>query len=206
MNGRTTRSAALVLAAGRGARFGGGKLLARLDGRPVLQHVLDLAHAEGLEPVVVVLGADADELTRACRWRNEDIVVNPSPDDGLSSSVRLGLVGLTDTSAERALVLLGDQPWLLPGQLEPLLGASSDRPLVVPRYHGVPGAPVLVDRSAWPLAAELRGDRGFSQLFATHPEHVAYIDVPGTNPDIDTPSDLETAREKGKPVRQRRGS
>lgn len=171
-------------------RFGGNKLLAELDGRPLLQHMLDLAASLPVAPVVAVLGRNAGELRAACRWGDELIVVNPRPDAGLSSSVRLGLAELEHTRADRALMLLGDQPWLRVAQVEPLLAAATDSPLVVPRYQGTRGAPVLLTRAAWPLAAQLHGDQGFSQLFATHPELVTYVDVPGTNPDVDSPADL----------------
>lgn len=183
-------TAAVILAAGLGVRFGGRKLLSELEGRPLLQHVLDLVASLPVEPVVVVLGRDADELRAACRWRAEVIVVNPRPGAGLASSVRRGLGELEHTRADRALMLLGDQPWLRVAQVQVLLAAQSVRPLAVPRYQRTPGAPVLVDRSAWPLAVQLHGDQGFSQLFATHPELVTYVDVPGTNPDVDSPADL----------------
>lgn len=183
-------TAAVILAAGRGTRFGGGKLLAALDDRPILQHVLDLAASLRVSPVVVVLGTDAEQLRATCRWRDEVIVVNPRPDDGLSGSVRLGLAELATTRAERAFMLLADQPWLTSAQVEALLAAVPARPIVVPRYRGTPGAPVLLERSAWPLAAQLHGDRGFSQLFATHPKLVSYVDVPGENRDVDMPADL----------------
>ena len=62
--------------------------------------------------------------------------------------------------------------------------------IVVPHYDGRPGNPVVLDRALWPMAAALAGDRGFSQLFAALPDQVSYADVPGTNPDIDSPDDL----------------
>lgn len=178
-------------------RFGGKKLLAELEGRPVLQHVLELAARLPVAPVIVVLGRDADELRATCRWRDEVIVANPQPDAGLSSSVRLGLAELEHTRADRALMLLGDQPWLQTAQVELLLVAPTRSPLTVPRYQGRPGTPVLIERSVWPLAATLRGDLGFSQLFVTRPDLVAYVDVPGENRDIDTRSDLGTSDRNG---------
>jgi CTP:molybdopterin cytidylyltransferase MocA len=73
-----------------------------------------------------------------------------------------------------------------------VLGAPEDpaRPIVVPRYGGVPGNPVLLERAAWPLATELIGDTGMSQLFRSRPDLVRYVDVPGENPDVDTAGDL----------------
>lgn len=185
---RDLPTAALILGAGLGTRFGGRKLLAPIDGKPMLQHVLDLAARAGIAPVVVVLGTDSGELTAACTWRDERRVINPDPGAGLSGSARIGIAALAQAEAERAVVLLGDQPFLSLGQLNAILDASGS--IVVPRYRGVPGNPVVLDRSALALVPELRGDRGFSQLFAAHPELVRYVDVPGENRDIDTPGDL----------------
>ena len=185
-------AAALVLAAGAGKRFGGQKLLAELHGTPILQFPLDLAHAAGLRPVVVVLGRDVPAFERALTWRDEIRVVNPRPVEGISTSVRLGLAAIARTEATRAVVLLGDQPRLSAAQLNAILAMPVDesRPIVVPRYSGVPGNPVLLERAAWPLAAQLRGDSGMAQLFATNPGLVRYVDIDGANPDIDTAADL----------------
>ena len=181
-------TAALVLAAGLGTRFGGRKLLAPIGGRPMLQHVLDLAADAGLRPVVVVLGNDADELESACSWRDELRVRNPTPQSVLSGSVSLGIATLTRLKAERAAILMGDQPFLEPDLLRAILSAKGQ--IVVPRFAGKPGNPVVLDRSIWRLARSLEGDRGFSQLFATYSNLVTYVNLPGTNPDIDTTDDL----------------
>jgi molybdenum cofactor cytidylyltransferase len=185
-------AAALILAAGAGKRFGGQKLLADLHGTPILQFPLDLAHAAGLRPVAVVLGMDVPAFERALAWRDEIRVVNPRPDEGISTSVRLGLDAIARTKATRAVVLLGDQPRLSAAQLDAILATPVDgsRPIVVPHYSGVPGNPVLLERAAWPLAAQLRGDSGMAQLFAANPGLVRYVDIDGANPDIDTAADL----------------
>jgi molybdenum cofactor cytidylyltransferase len=189
------RTAGIILAAGRGRRFGGGKMIAALEGRPLLQHVLDLAAAVSLEPLVVVLGADAARIERSIAWRGETLVRNPAPERGLSSSLRLGLDELEriQPDCRRTAVLLGDQPRLAAEQLRTLLDQPLDeeQPIIVPRYaDGRPGNPVLLERGAWPLAAYLSGDRGMSQLFEARPQLVRHIDLPGSNPDVDTPAHL----------------
>ena len=183
---------AIVLAAGAGRRFGGRKLLAELAGTPILQYVLNVAADAELDPVVVVLGSEAEDIVTRCWWRNEVRLVNPRPEEGLSSSVRMGLAALALTDAMRAVVLLGDQPRLSVTQLRTILAAPPDdaRPIVVPRYEGKPGNPVLLERAAWPLASELKGETGMTQLFAARQALLRYVTVEGSNPDIDTTADL----------------
>ena len=185
-------TAAVILAAGRSARFGSNKLLADFRGRPILQHVMDLAAAAGLGPVVIVAGQALVAPDAPLRWRDEVRVINSRPEAGLSRSLKLGLAALSAKEAHRALVLLGDQPLLSESQLSILMAAPLDeaRPIIVPRYLGHQGTPVMLERPAWPLAEELSGDRGMSQLFETRPELVRFADVPGRNPDVDTPADL----------------
>jgi CTP:molybdopterin cytidylyltransferase MocA/SAM-dependent methyltransferase len=188
-----TRIVAVVLAAGAGTRFGGGKLLAMLEGRPVLQHVLDRVADAGVEDVVVVLGDDADAVEVAIDWRRERRVRNPEPGRGLSSSVRIGMEAL-DEGVDGALIVLGDQPLVSLATIRALLDAPPDaaRPIVVPVYGGDGGRnPVLVERDAFGLVGEIAGDRGLGPVIAAHPElvHEVRVDVAG-NPDIDTPADL----------------
>ena len=80
----------LVLAAGAASRFGGGKLLATIGGRPMLQHVLDAMAEAGVGEVVVVLGDDAAAIEGAIAWRGERRVVNPDPDAGWRARCRSG--------------------------------------------------------------------------------------------------------------------
>jgi CTP:molybdopterin cytidylyltransferase MocA len=187
-------SAAVVLAAGAGSRFGGGKLRALLDGQPILAHVVDTARAAGLEPIVVVVPptGELDDLDLGVIRR----IVNPDPAEGLSSSVRLGLRALElDTDVEAAAILPGDQPLVRIEVIRALLVAldqSPATPFVAPRYAG-DGAPnpILARRSIWRLADELAGDRGFGPVLATHPELLRLVSVGGANPDVDTPADLD---------------
>ena len=182
----------LVLAAGSGSRFGGGKLLARVAGRPVLQHVLDAVAEAGVDEVVVVLGEDAAGIEAAIEWRAERRVVNPEPGRGLASSLRIGFEAGGPTR-DAVLVALGDQPLVPAAVIRSLLGAppKRGRPFVVPAYGDDHGRnPVLVRKGGFALVGEAEGDRGLGPILAAHPELVAEIAVEGSNPDIDTPGDL----------------
>jgi molybdenum cofactor cytidylyltransferase len=197
------RVAGLVLAAGRSTRFGGRpKLLVQLEGRPILQHVLDAARIGGLDPVVVVLGDEAEAIEAAMVWAGERRVVNPDPAAGLAVSLRVGLdaVAALAPLVGAAVVLLGDQPRTAPSVVAALIAAAEGAPaeaawFVVPDYAGGGGPnPVLIRREGFDAATSATGDRGIGPLISARPERVFRIPVPGTNPDIDTPADLERLR------------
>jgi CTP:molybdopterin cytidylyltransferase MocA/SAM-dependent methyltransferase len=188
---------AVVLAAGAASRFGGVKLLAEVRGKPVLQHVLDAIDAAGLTDVVVVLGTDAETIEAAIDWRGERRVRNPEPERGLSSSVAIGLAAVPEDAAG-ALIVLGDQPGIRPESVGALLEQAGDpaNPVVVPRYADDAGRnPVLLDRAAFPLAAEATGDRGLGPVLSAHADLVREVPLEGANPDVDTRADLARAIE-----------
>lgn len=192
---------AIILAAGQGRRFGGDKLMAELHGRPVLLHVLawvrEARNRQLLAGGLVVIPADNPARELLLSGSGLEYLFNARPDLGVAESLRLGLGALAGRhpDATGALILQGDQPRLRFDVLESLLAASrsGSTPVVRPRYKETPetpGHPVLLDRSVWSRADALSGDAGFAPLFKAYPELVTTVDVPGTNPDINTPSDL----------------
>jgi molybdenum cofactor cytidylyltransferase len=188
------RVVAIVLAAGASSRFGSQKLVASLAGLPVLQHVLDALAAAEIGDIVVVLGDRRDDVEAAMSWRRERRVVNARPQDGLASSLRVGLDAAADDPAvDAVLIVLGDQPTLRPEVLRQVV-AAADRTtalFVRPRYaEDTAPNPVLVRRGAWALAAGLEGDRGLGPLLAERPELVFEVPVAGAIPDVDSPADL----------------
>lgn len=197
MGDRSGGFGAVVLAAGAASRFGGAKLLAPLDGRPLLAHVLEAVRAAVPGPLIVVLGHGAAEIEAAIAWGDERRVINPDPDAGLSSSLQVGFAALAALpnggDVPGAFVVLGDQPLVDPAVFRALATAEVPARIgfVAPRYVGGGGAnPVLVLRAGRAWIAEARGDRGLGPVLAAHPELVATVDLGGSNPDVDTRADL----------------
>ena len=193
--------AVVVLAAGAGTRFGdepGAKLLAEVEGRPMLARVLEEVRTYGPATTVVVLGHGAHEIEEALAWGDEIRVRNHAPELGLASSLQVGIDALRalPDAFDGAFIVLGDQPRLAAGTMRTLEAAASvarpaDRPVVVPRYD-TPGPrnPVLLLRPAWTWVDELEGDHGLGPLIAKRPDSVLEVRVDGEMPDVDTPDDL----------------
>ncbi len=198
--------AALVLAAGSATRFGGGKVVADLNGRPLVGHVLARARDAGVRRTIMVLGRDAASvwgtIFAADPHALDDVLVaiNPAPERGLASSLRLGLAAATaPPEPDGILILLGDQPRVRTEVIEAVAWAAAAAPAetvaIAPAYAGDAAPnPVLLLRPGWTLARELEGDRGLGPLLAADPARVVRVPVAGRNPDVDTPADLEALR------------
>jgi len=183
---------AIVLAAGAGSRFGGGKLLAKLNDVPLVEHVLAALEASPVDETVVVVGPDAERLREVCRPYGARVVENPGWARGQSTSVRAGLHSL-GPEARAAVVLLADQPFA-GGAVERLVAAfEAGARVAVATYGGEPRSPVLFSRGVWPpLEAQLRGDEGARAFLRRHPELVTRVrcDEVGDPADVDTAEDL----------------
>ncbi len=168
MDERRLRLSAVVLAAGAGSRFGlepGAKLLADVDGQPLLARVLAAVREFGPVATVVVLGRGADAIEHALDWHDEILVRNHAPERGLASSLHVGLNALRALREDLngTFIVLGDQPRLRAEVLQALAAAAgqarpADRPLLVPRYE-VPGPrnPVLAPATGLGLGRRARG-------------------------------------------------
>jgi nicotine blue oxidoreductase len=189
---------AIVLAAGAGSRFGGGKLLAKLNDVPLVEYVLGALEASPLDETVVVVGADAERLREVCEPYEARVVENLDWAQGQSTSVRAGLHAL-GPEARAALVLLADQPLVGAAVVGRLVTAFEEGAKVaVATYGGRPRNPVLFSREVWPLLeAELSGDEGARAFLRRHPELVTLVpcDGVGDPTDVDTAEDLEGLRE-----------
>lgn len=178
----------LILAAGASRRLGRPKQLLRLDGRTLLQHVIDAASASGIAPIVVVLGHAADRIAASLQLPEQvRIVVNADHATGQASSLVAGLSALNG-DVERAVVLLSDQPRISEAAIRNV--AFGTGPIRRARYRNGVGHPVAFDRSVWPWLFECAGDQGARTVIAAHPGLVVHVDIDGDVPvDVDTDDD-----------------
>jgi molybdenum cofactor cytidylyltransferase len=187
-----------VLAAGGGSRFGGGKLLARLGGQPIIEAVLDNLREAPVDEVIVVVGSDAERLREVCERYGVRSVANEEWERGQSTSVLAGLRAC-DKKSRAAVILLGDQPFVGADAVERLVAAFAEGANVaVATYGGKRRNPVLFSREVWPLLeTELAGDEGARSVLRRHPELVVEVPCEGVGDptDVDTREDLRRLEE-----------
>lgn len=183
----------VILAAGRGSRFGadGPKTLARLGARPLVAHAVEAATASGLRPLVVVVGCQAPDVAAAAGPEVE-VIENPDWEEGMSTSLRAGLATvLADRSVTAVAVALADQPRIGAEAYRRLVAAHrSGAELAVATYGGKRGHPVLIGRTHFTEAMLMTGDEGARTLLAAHPVVEVPCDGTGETTDVDTPADL----------------
>ena len=180
-------TAGLVLAAGAGSRFDGGfKLLAELDGRPLVEHAIEAQCAVAeLDRIVVVLGSHAELVLGSVRFGRAEPVVCAGWAGGMSASLRAGVATLGGVDAGRALVTLGDAPTVTPAVIRRVLAA---RDCARATYGGRPGHPVLLGPAQLAQVPALTGDAGARGLLSG----AALIECGDLAPgvDVDTVDDL----------------
>lgn len=190
--------AGLVLAAGEGRRLGGPKALVRYRGELLVERAVRTLREAGCVPVLTVLGARAEEVVAAADLSGSQVVVAADWAEGMGASLRTGLSRLSASAAGGVVVLLVDQPFVVPEAIRRLAAARPDGAAVA-SYHGEPRTPVLLQRAIWAEVADLaHGDVGARAWLRANPGRVRLVaceDVASAS-DVDTPADLAALREE----------
>ena len=181
----------IVLAAGASRRFGSPKQLVRFNGRPLMHTVISRAVEVAGHAVTVVLGANAAELAPLLRHSPASIVINRNWQEGMASSLRVGVKSLSGT-CEAAMILLADQPSVTTEDLRRLVGAWRRQAdgIAAAQFGTTVGAPAIFPRWCFEELAQLQGDRGARDFLRRHRDRVQRLPMPSAAIDIDTPEDL----------------
>ena len=186
----------IVLAAGAGTRFGGGKQLALLDGRPLLEHAVRAMTASPVGRVVVVLGAGAEEVAAGINLHGAETRVCERWEEGQSASLAAALAELADCDA--VVVTLGDQPRISPDAIRRVIaGRGEGAAAVRATYGGEPGHPVLLEHALFERLRDVTGDHGARNLLVSVQTREVPCDDLGGGEDVDTPAQLDALRAGG---------
>lgn len=190
-------TAIIILAAGASTRMGRPKLLLPYGGRTFMRHTAETAAASLCRPILVVLGAYANQLQDEIDDLPVRSVINERWADGIGSSIQVGVETLnTDGRAAltAALVLmLCDQPYVTAAVINDLVMAYhlNGKGIVASEYNSTLGVPALFGRKYFAELSTLRGAAGAKHIIAAHTSDVVPVPFPKGMTDIDTPEDYQ---------------
>jgi molybdenum cofactor cytidylyltransferase len=193
------RTAAIILAAGSASRYGAPKQMLPFGDTTTLGQILRTISAAPFYQIVLVLGANADQVQRSLPDFEApvDVIRNPCWQEGLSTSMQAGLQALSQ-KVDAAMMVLADQPLLSTKLLKSLLiaQAQTDARIVAPEYQGQRRNPVLFHRSLFPALLAVSGDQGGRSVIAAHESELVTLpwDKAADFQDIDTPTDYAQVR------------
>lgn len=184
-----SRVTGIVLAAGLSRRLGRPKQLLMLDEKPLIAHVVERALASNLDEVIVVTGAHRNAVEGALAGRSVRLVHNPRYAEGQGISLAAGIAAL-GAGVGAAVILLADQPDVTTTTIDKVVGAfRENKPAVVmAKYGGQQGHPVLFSRERFPELLALSGDTGGREIVRAHQDDLVLIDGGASAP----PSDVDT--------------
>lgn len=191
------RPTIVVLAAGKGSRFGGDthKLLQSFGASTVLGSTLRNAVASQLPVVVVTTAALAPVAGRQMAGRDIIVVTDEQAARGMGHSISCG-VG-ERSGAPGWLILPADMPLVRPGTLLAVARALEHHPVAYAQHRGRSGHPVAFSSELYSELVMLTGDDGARRVVLRYPAHGEEVDDPGVLLDVDTRSDLQALRDLG---------
>ncbi len=185
------RIAGILLAAGAGSRFGGGKLLHPLDGVPIGVRAARNLQAAGLT-VTAVVRPGSDELVRLLQNEGVDVTVCAHAADGMGVSLAHAIAQSRDAAGW--VVALADMPRVRPETIRTVVNAvAQGAAMAAPEYRGERGHPVGFNASLRDELLACRGDEGARAVLQQHRAQLRLIasDDPGVVYDIDSRTDLQ---------------
>jgi len=188
-------TAIVILAAGSSSRFGNAKQLLHFNGTTLLQHAIQEATEAGAEPIVVVTGARADEISKEIKSEKVEIVFNKDWEQGIASGIVIGLkkaIAL-DNELGKVIIAVCDQPFVSSSLFQQLYQKQnkSAKHIVASAYVDTIGTPVLFTEKYFDALMGLTGDQGAKILLKKYGDDLDTVDFPDGYIDIDTQEDYE---------------
>ncbi len=182
-----------MLAAGQSKRMGEtNKLLAEINGKTLLQHVITNLKPSIVDTMIIVTGHKSQQIVEHICGQEVVFARNDGYQKGLSSSIKTGIEKI-QSNVDAALIVQADMPFVETDTINQIVSAfDGDRDIVVPRYQGQIGNPLLWPRYYFEQLKQLSGDRGAKQVLYDYQDNIIFVDVDniGVLTDIDDPAVL----------------
>lgn len=190
----------IILAAGNSSRLGSPKQLLTYQGSSLLQRTLIAAETTGYAPIVLVLGAYADQILEQHRDLTIHIIINDSWQTGISSSIAAGLSKMLDLEPDtkNVVIAVGDQPFIRSEVFTALVeeNRQSGKHIVASRYAQTIGTPALFNKQHFKELLALDGNTGAKPILQKYAANVATIPFELGHIDIDTQTDYHNLKQE----------
>lgn len=185
----------VLLAAGASKRLGKPKQELLYKGETLLQHAIHAAVESACKPIMVVLGANADQLSPELSGENVVTAHNPDWQEGMASSLRVGLSELIsiEPDVSDAIFMVCDQPYVDAAILDKLIQVrqESGKGIVACAYGNTLGTPALFNKAYFEELMALKGKGGAKEFLFKYNDDTASVPFPQGAVDIDTPADYD---------------
>ncbi len=185
----------IILAAGKASRMGKPKQLLTYQGTSLISHAVKIALNSTCKPVLVVLGAYAENIKSEINKLPIQIVENPHWETGMSSSIRAGIIAIQKNhpNLDAVIIALADQPLISEAVFDRLIQSyqQTENRIIASTYDGVVGVPALFNKILFSELINIEGDKGAKALMRKYRDEVLTIEIPEAAIDIDTPDDYE---------------
>jgi molybdenum cofactor cytidylyltransferase len=189
----------ILLAAGSSSRLGEPKQNLMYEGQPLLQRAIQTALASTCEPVLVILGSNAEAFQAGLNDLPVQTVFNSDWPEGMASSIRQGISNLQEIIPEidGVIIMVCDQPFVTTALLNQMVEEKRlhGHGIIACTYQNTLGTPALFDKQFFPELLALQGQEGAKKLLFQHAEVVTSIDFPLGTFDIDTLQDYEALQQ-----------
>lgn len=184
----------IILAAGESKRMGFPKLKLELDGKSLLDYVLDITSSLKEVETVLVLGAYMKLYNNIAGKWPVNKVFNKEWQSGMGVSIVTGLhflLNKSETAINSVMILLADQPFVTKAYLEKMILKSNTTNIgiIISDYGSVSGPPVIFKSPYFDKLLELKGDQGAKHLIAHHQNDCEAMSFPEGKYDVNTPED-----------------
>jgi molybdenum cofactor cytidylyltransferase len=184
-------TALIILAAGESNRLGRPKQNLLFKGQTLLQRAVETAKKTNCNPVITVLGANADKIAPI---PGTITLFNKDWKEGMASSIRIAIQEIEgNNSVTDVIIILCDQPFVDAGLINNILQKkmNSRSAIVACSYNNTIGVPALFDRSLFAELLSLTGNEGAKKVIKNHPDHIEMIPFEPAGVDIDTNADYQ---------------
>lgn len=191
----------ILLAAGSSSRLGTPKQLLQFEGKSLLQNAIDAALKSSASELIVVLGAQADQLRDEIQDPAVHVVYNEAWQEGMASSIRTGINAFVGRhpDADAVILMVCDQPHVSSDLLNEMIAVykQTAKPIVACGYDNTYGPPTLFHSGLFHELLELKGDKGARMIVAEHSGSVEIVPFPNGEVDVDTEADYERIKSAG---------